>query len=144
MSKRERTCAAHLWANVSGRYRLSKRADHPFKIGYDPELDISPALEPDALSCFQTVINVLRWMIKLGRIDIINKVSLLLLCIALPREGHLGAAVHVTTQVGQTYNFRLVYDPSYPEIDHSVFKKHDWSEFYCYAEEAVSINAPEP
>ena len=58
-----------------------------------------------------------------------TKVSLLSSYIALPREGHLDAAVHVMAHVGQKYNSRLVYDPSYPEIDHSIFKKCDWSEF---------------
>ena len=62
-------------------------------------------------------------MIKLGRIDIITEVSLLLSHVALPREGDLNAAVHVMTHVGQRYNSRLVYDPSYPEIDHNFFKK---------------------
>ena len=60
-------------------------------------------------------------MIKLVRIDIITKVSLWSSHVALLREGHLGAAVHVMAHVGQRYNSRLVYDPSYPEIDHSVF-----------------------
>ena len=46
--------------------------------------------------------------------------------------------------VGQRYNSRLVYDPSYPEIDHSAFKKCDLSEFYRDVKEAIPINAPEP
>ena len=59
-------------------------------------------------------------MIKLGRIDIITKVSLVVSCVALPREGHLEAPIHVTSHVGQRYNSRLVYDPSYPEINHNM------------------------
>ena len=35
-------------------------------------------------------------------------------------------------------------DPSYPEIDHSVFKECDWSEFYRDVKEAIPVNAPEP
>ena len=64
-------------------------------------------------------------MIKLGRIDIITKLSLLLSHVALPREGHLEAAIHAMAHVGQRYNFRLVYDSFYGEIDHGVFKKCD-------------------
>ena len=45
--------------------------------------------------------------------------------VALPRKGHLNAAVHDMAHVGQRWNSRLVYDISYPEIDHSVFKKCD-------------------
>ena len=58
--------------------------------------------------------------------------------------GHLDAAVHVMAHVGQRYNSRLVYDSSHPDIDHSVFKKCDWSELYRDAKEAIPMNAPEP
>ena len=35
-------------ANFSSRFRLSERAGNPFKMGYDPKLDNSPELKPDA------------------------------------------------------------------------------------------------
>ena len=35
----------HLAANYNGRFRLPKRADNPFKMGYDPDLDVSLELE---------------------------------------------------------------------------------------------------
>ena len=82
-------------------------------------------------------------MVKLGRIYMITNALLLSSHVALPREGHLDSAVHVMAHVGQRYNSRLVYDPSYPEIDHSVFKKCDWSEFHRNAKEAIHVNAPE-
>ena len=83
-------------------------------------------------------------MIELRIIDIITKVSLFSSHIALPREVHLEAAVHVMAHVGQKYNSRLVYDPLYPEINHSSFKECDWSEFYRVAKEAIPMNASEP
>ena len=46
--------------------------------------------------------------------------------------------------VGQKYNSRLMCDHLYPDIDHNVFKKYDWSEFYQDAKEAIPMNAPEP
>ena len=63
--------------------------------------------------------------------------------VALPREGHLNAAVHVMTYVGQRYISRLVYNPLYPEIDHNVLRKCDWLEFYWDAKEVIPMNAPE-
>ena len=77
-------------------------------------------------------------------IDIITKVSLLSSHVGLPKDGHLEAAVHIMAHDGQRYNSRLVYDSPYSEIDHSVFKKCYWSEFYRDAEEAIPVNAPEP
>ena len=64
-------------------------------------------------------------MIELGWIDIITKILLLSFHVALPREGHLGATVHVMAHVGQRYNSKLLYNPLYPEKDHNVFKKFD-------------------
>ena len=37
-----------------------------------------------------------------------------------------------------------MYDPLYPEIDHSVFKKCNWSEFYRDAKEVIPMNVPGP
>ena len=46
--------------------------------------------------------------------------------------------------VGQRYYSRLVYDPSYPKIDHSYFKKYDWLLFYMDTKETILMNTPEP
>ena len=43
---------AHLAANNSGRFRLPKRVDNHFNVFYDPELNVSPELEPDEAPCF--------------------------------------------------------------------------------------------
>ena len=81
-------------------------------------------------------------MVDLERIDILTEVSLLSSHVALPREGHLDVAVHTMAHVGQRYNSRLVYDPSYPETDDNIFKKCDWSEFYRNAK-VIPGNASE-
>ena len=70
--------------------------------------------------------------------------SLLSSHLALSRQGHLDAAVNDMAYVGQKYNSRLVYDPLYLEIDHSVFKECDWSEFYRDAKGAKSMKTKEP
>ena len=116
-----RNCAVYVAANYGGRFRLPNETDNPFKMSYDIELDTSPELDPDAVPYYLTFIGIPRWMIKLGRIDIITKVSLLSSHVVLPREGQLDAAVHVMAHVGQRYNYRLVHDPSCPETDHSFF-----------------------
>ena len=84
---------------VWSRYKMPKKAENPFKMGYDPELDTSPELDPNAASYYLTIICILRWMVKLGRIDVITEVLLLSYHVALPREGHLKAAVHVMAQI---------------------------------------------
>ena len=64
--------------------------------------------------------------------------------LALPRDEHLDAAVHVMASAQQMYNSKLVYNPAYLDIDCNVFKKYDCTQFYHDAKEAIFINAPKP
>ena len=41
-------CIVHLSFNYGGKYRMSKKEENSFKMGYEPELDTSPELDPDA------------------------------------------------------------------------------------------------
>ena len=43
---------------------MPKKAKNPFKMGYYPELDTSPEIDPDAASYYLTIIGILRWMIE--------------------------------------------------------------------------------
>ena len=42
------------------------------------------------------------------------------------------------------HNSRMVFDPSYPDIDRTQFKECDWKNFYTTAKEAIPGNAPNP
>ena len=82
-------------------------------------------------------------MTKHERNNIIIEVLLLSSHLVLPKEGHSDAAVHIMAYVGQKSNYGLGNDPSYPDRDHSIFKKHEWSDFYPDAKEVIRVNAPE-
>ncbi|KAG7345428.1 plant transposon protein [Nitzschia inconspicua] len=62
-------------------------------------------------------IGVLRWIVELGRIDIITEVSSLASCLALPRKGHLEAVFHLYAYLRKKPNATIVLDPTYPDID---------------------------
>ena len=53
-------------------------------------------------------------------------------------------AIHIFAYLDKKHNSRIVFDPSYPPIDHSKFKECDWSAFYGDAKEAIPPNAPQP
>jgi hypothetical protein len=38
----------------------------------------------------------------------------------------------------------MVFDPTYPTIDHDVFKEFDWQYFYGKVKEAIPEDAPKP
>ena len=60
-------------------------------------------------------------MIKIGQIDMNTEVSLLSSQSAMPRQWHLKAALHIMGYLKLRHNSRLVFDTSYPNIDHSNF-----------------------
>jgi hypothetical protein len=63
---------------------------------------------------------------------------------AMPREGHMLAALHVFAYLKKKQNSRMVFDPTYPEIDQSLFEHHDWERCYGNVKEAIPIDAPKP
>jgi hypothetical protein len=88
-------------------------------------MDVTPELNASQATYFQSQTGVLRWMVELGRIDIMTEVSMLASHSALPREGHLDAVVRVFSYLKHKHNSRMVFDPTYLEIDLTSFKGCD-------------------
>jgi hypothetical protein len=124
--------------------KLAKRASGPNLTGYIPELDTTPELNDKDATFYQSQIGVLRWCVELGRVDIITEVSTLSSHLALPREGHLEALLHLFAYLNKKHNACIILDPSYPTIDMTVFKECDWKHFYGNVHEAIPPNAPPP
>ena len=128
----------------NGGRRLPNRCSAPWIYDYVSEMDATPELEPERAAYYQSLIGVLHWMVEIGRVDIITEVSKLASHMAMPREGHLEAVFHVFGYLRAKSGSRMVFDPTYPEIDMSVFKTCDWVEFYGNVKEAIPIDMPEP
>ena len=60
----------------------------------------------------------------------------------MPRQKHLKAALHIMCYQKLMHYSRLVFNPYYPNIDHSTFQEYDWTYFYEDAVEAIPPNAP--
>ena len=80
---------------------------------YDPEQDTSPELDPDTASYYLIIIHILSWMIEQGRINMITQVSLLSSHVALPRERHLEAAIHVPEPQGKQVDICMFVDSNH-------------------------------
>jgi len=113
-------------------------------MGQALELDSSPTLPSDLATWYQSLVGMLRWMVEIGRVDIITETSILASFAAMPREGHLEAALHVFAFLDKHHNTRLVFDPTYPPIDPDYFPSHDWAKFYGDVKESIPPNAPPP
>jgi hypothetical protein len=123
---------------------LRNKVPTPMSSDYRPELDQSPELDPRRANYYQGLIGVLRWIIEIGRIDIMVPVSMLSRYLACPRVGHLEEAFHIFAYLKSHNKSSLVFDPSEPVFDESRFAKCDWSEYYPGASDPDPPRQPEP
>ena len=127
-----------------GSQKFAKKVNNPFESEYAPLMGSSDELGPILLNYYQTQIGELIWMVELGRIDIIADVYMLASKLALPWEGHLEAVFHIFGYLKGRHNAWMIFDPTYPTHDMSIFQEHDWCDFYGDMKEKIPTNAPEP
>ena len=123
---------------------MSKKIETPFSHGYCPELDISTELDHHKTNYFQGLMGVLRWIVELGRIDIIVPVTMLSRYLVSPREGHLQQAYRIFAYLKQFNHPMLIFDDSEPKFAKSNFHTCDWNSHYPDASEKIPKDAPEP
>ena len=129
--------------NLEGR-KLKRSPTYSWPTNYTAKDDESPELPPTLASYYQHLIGILHWIVELGRVDLVTEVSLLASQMAMPRQGHLDAALRVVAHLKSRSNARMVFDPTYPDIYHQSFNRQDWVHFYGDVKEAIPTNAPEP
>ncbi len=121
--------------------KLPYKAPTPLSNWYCPEIDVSPELGEKDASHFHSLIGVLRWIVELGRVDLDFKVSMMSLHLTLPREGHLKEIYHIFAYLKAHSNTEMVFDPTPPIIDMSLFEQQDWS-FSAYSCESLMEDLP--
>lgn len=75
--------------------QLQGRYITPMSPNYRPELDYSPFLNDRPAQYYMELIGILRWILELGRMDIMGYVSMLSSYTMQPRIGHLDQAFHI-------------------------------------------------
>ena len=139
----------HKYLTERGKKYPSKAPGAAIKNDYRPEVDQTEELSPTDAAYYQSLIGVLRWIVEIGRVDICVEVSMLSSCLAMPREGHLEQVFHIFAYLKGKHNTEMIFDPSLPEIDESLFPKEDWSSSVyatgdCELKEVVPPNMPSP
>lgn len=127
--------------------KLVAKAPTPLSSGYRPEIDVSAELDGPEASYFHSLIGVLRWIVELGRADICVEVSMMSSHLALPRAGHMKEVLHIFAYLKKHHNAEMVFDPSMPDFDKSIFKSEDWaySAYGCEdLQEEIPPNMPKP
>ena len=83
------------WLKKKGETLKKRKADSAFPSKWKPELNVTDLLNDEDASYYQQQIGVLRWMVELGRVDIITEVSMLAAFSVAPRAGHLATVLHL-------------------------------------------------
>eukprot|EP00957_Ditylum_brightwellii_P163710 12464013-Ditylum_brightwellii.AAC.1 len=106
---------------------MPTKAETPMRASYRPKLDITPVLSLLVSAYFQSLIEMLRWMVKLGRIDICLEVSMMLSHLAMLREEHMAEVLRIFVHLRKYHNTELVFDPNNSIVDELVFEQQDWT-----------------
>ena len=126
------------------RWQFPKnKSENTFVGDYAPETDKTPALEQELASWYQSLIGMLRFMVEIGRVNIITEVSIMASHISMPIEGKLEAVLHVFSFLCQHYKSRMAFDPTYPNINTSDFKEYKCKDFYGELKEAIPPSSHE-
>ncbi|KAL7504486.1 LOW QUALITY PROTEIN: hypothetical protein ACHAXN_002117 [Cyclotella atomus] len=139
------TARAYLKDKLNGNYSLPKRVENPFPYDYSPDEDVSLLLDVSTATYYMQLIGILRWMCKLGRLDICCETSMLSSYSAMAREGHFKAMLHVMGYLKAHSNSRLIFDPEKPNVENCGFREYsslDWGAEYDGAEELIPVDAP--
>lgn len=86
---------------------------------------------------------MLRWICKLGRVNILVVVLMLSRYLVSPREGHVQQVFHLFAYLKNHKRLRMVFDDTEPILDLSALKGCDWSEFYPDAVEVLPPMMPQ-
>ena len=117
----------------------------PWPCNYRPETDISPELTQLQASYFQSLIEILQWIVELRQANICMKTSAMASMMAMPQQGHLNTLFHMFAFLKNKHNGVMVFDPTLPTINKSAFPEQDWSATaYSGCKEDIPPNAPKP
>jgi hypothetical protein len=124
--------------------QLQGRYSTPMSPNYRLELDYSPFLNDRPAQYYMELIGILRWIVELGRMDIMVAVSMLSSYTMQPCIGHLDQVFHIFGYLKRNRWASLVFDESRVDWNEASFQTHDWTDFYTDAKESLPPNAPAP
>ena len=94
----------------------------PLLTNYIPEVDGSSVLDERGAAFYQSLIGIFLWMVEIGCLGIFMDVSAMSSFIAMPIEGYFQQLMQLFAYLKIHHKARIVFDPSYPEIDEEYFK----------------------
>ena len=109
---------------------------------YHPSKDVSKEMNIQGVQTYQEIIGILRWAVKIRKVDFLLEVLLLSSHLALTRVGHLQAVYRIFGYLKQVPKRKLCFGPIKTSISEDRFKSFDWEDFYKDAQESIPIYMP--
>ena len=127
--------------------QLNTTTKTPIPHTYRPELDITPELNGEHSSRNRQMIGILRWAVKLGRVDMHHEVALMSQYSASPREGHIEAVYDIFAFLKTHPRLNIVLDPRPVPLDENAFANVElsaWRDLYGDVAEELPPKMPAP
>ena len=110
-----------IWGNLGKLLPAGCGMDVPERPKYHLELHDTKLLDEDNIQLYQSYIGIIRWEIKLGRLDLYMDGGVMARFSAFPREGHMVAVLKTLAYCKKYIKLGLVFDP----------EKRDFSNIDC-------------
>jgi hypothetical protein len=108
-----------------------------------PEVDMSPLLDEEGITQYQSLLGVLQWMITLGRFDICTAVMTMSGFRTAPREGHLDRLRRICGYLCKMKHGFIRVRTEEPDYSDMPVTTYDWARtVYGNVKEQLATDAP--
>jgi len=107
-------------------------------------MDESDFLYGKDIAIYQMLIGSAQWAVRLGRFDIQYATNTLARYGTKPRVGHYERALRIFGYLKHNTKARILFNAADFDLDCVEFEKHDWTDLYPGAKEAMPEDMPKP
>ena len=112
-------------AIVSRKIKCVTKAKNPYPSEYHPELDESPEYNDSDIRFCHEMVEMLRWAVEFGRVDIFLEVSLISSYMTCPRIIHMKILIHISAFLNSKPKLTITFNLHHLLIEKSRFVKYD-------------------
>ena len=116
------------------------------QMSYRTELDVSQVLNPKEAQDCQQFVGIARWIIEIGRVDILYEVLLLSIHLDMPQKVHMEALMVIFFYPGKDYLKNIIVYPMIHKVDTSMEIETNWlkSIYGQDNQDEILVNTTEP
>ena len=96
------------------------------QMSYRLELYVYQVLNIQEAQEYQQFFGIARWIIELGRVDVLYEVLLLSIHLSMPWKGHMEALMRIFVCLDKAYGKTIIVDPTIPKVDTSMEIETNW------------------